>query len=93
MRRTINCLARARLNCRCSTRGVVVSGLAGAGLPVGTYRLTVVSNLNSSIHDLAGNPLLGPSESLRRGRLLNMVTEDARRKAERVLARLKRTIV
>ena len=36
-----------------------INGLNGAGLPVGQYRLTVTSNPNTSIHDLAGLRLDG----------------------------------
>ena len=39
-----------------------IGGLNGAGLPVGQYRLTVTSNTNTSVHDLAGLRLDGDAD-------------------------------
>ncbi len=39
-----------------------INGLGGAGLPAGQYRLTVTSNPNTSIHDLAGLRLDGDAD-------------------------------
>jgi uncharacterized repeat protein (TIGR01451 family) len=39
-----------------------IGGLGGAGLPPGTYRLTVHSNANTTIHDLAGLRLDGDGD-------------------------------
>ena len=39
-----------------------INGLNNAGLPVGQYRLTVTSNTNTSVHDLAGLRLDGDAD-------------------------------
>jgi hypothetical protein len=51
-----------------------IGGLGGAGLPLGQYRLTVTSNTNTSVHDLAGLRLDGDANGSEDGDYVRIFT-------------------
>jgi uncharacterized repeat protein (TIGR01451 family) len=47
-----------------SVASLAINGLAGGGLPVGTYKFTIFSSPSASIHDLAGLMLDGDADGI-----------------------------